>query len=171
MNPDLKDFVDVVSKTTTTIATVMAGGWAYYRFVKGRVFTPRLTIDMSSYRLRVDKANYVFVELTVSNVGLSKIEIKSANLRISKLSDVANAETNLSSSQEWLKTVPALLAHSWIESGEILKEEIIIALEAPPSDCPLVVYFRVVVKGISFTATSIAQSKPDGTSNKACLSG
>lgn len=48
-----REDVDVASKLVTTLATILAGGWAYYRFVKGRVFEPfstRSTIRASPVR-------------------------------------------------------------------------------------------------------------------------
>jgi hypothetical protein len=50
---DIKDIVKIISKIISALATILAGGWVYYRFVKGCVFKPRLTLIASARCLRI----------------------------------------------------------------------------------------------------------------------
>lgn len=152
----IKDIVDVLSSAVTALATILAGAWAYYRFVKGRVFTPRLTLTVDARQSRIDAAAYVVATLNVANVGLSRVEIESATLRVSSLALEPVAGGVTEPRRVWLDTTRVLLAHSWIESGEVLKEQAMVTL---PLDhrAPVVVDFRVVAHDVSFSAAAIAE--------------
>lgn len=155
--------IEMVSRVITALATILAGGWAYYRFVKGRVFKPRLTLTASARLLRVQGTEYVLSTIELSNVGLSKIDIHHADLRVCSLSGKAVAKLVTVPQRDWLRTCRVLLAHTWIESGEALREQNLLAL---PLDLgvPILVDIRVVARGVSFTATSIAEPLDTDTS-------
>jgi hypothetical protein len=153
---DTKDIVDIISKIITVLATIGAAGWAFYRFVKGRVFKPRLTLTVSARRLRMKGTEYVLYIVELSNVGLSRIDIDSADLRICSLTGKADAELVGVPQRDSLGTCQVLLAHSYVESGEVLREENLLILPVDQS-FPILLDFRVVARGESFTATAIAQ--------------
>jgi hypothetical protein len=152
----IRDFVDIVFKSITVIATIVGGAWAYYHFIKGRVFEPRLTLSTSARRLRTQGTEYVLSTVELSNVGLSRIEIAKAEIRVCSLSGTAVTEAVGFPKLTGLKTVNVLLAHSAVESGETLKEQNILTL-ASDQNLPILLYFRVVAKGVSFTAKTIAE--------------
>jgi len=152
---DIKDIVDIGSKIITATATILAGGWAYYRFVKGRVFMPRLTLDVSARQLRIHDTDYVLSTIQLSNVGLSRFDISVADLRVTSLSGESAAEFVTVPKRVWLDTPKVLLAHRWIESGEVLREQNLLVL--PVGHClPVLIDCRVVSEGVSFSATTIA---------------
>jgi hypothetical protein len=150
----LKDIVDLVAGAVTTLAAVLAGGFAYYRFVKGRVFHPRFTVSAQSRQLRVDTTNYLLSTLEVANVGLSRIEIDEGTLRacslIGQTTDAASAPALV-----WLDTAQVLLAHTWVESGEKLTEQSLLTLPVGHS-APVLIDFRVVTADVSLSASAIA---------------
>ena len=153
---DTKDIVEIVSKIITALATIFAGGWAYYRFVKGRVFKPRLTLTASARRFRIQGTEYVLSTIELSNVGLSRIDIEGATLRVCSLSGKAVTKVLSVPQRVWLDTSRVLLAHSWIESGEVLREQSLITL---PLDqrFPILLDFKVLARGVSFSAMAIAE--------------
>jgi len=153
---DIKDIVEIGSKIITALATILAGGWAYYRFVKGRVFKPRLTLTASARRLRIQGTEYVLSTIQLSNVGLSRIDIDGATLRVCSLSGRAVPELVTVPKRVWLDTSKVLLAHSWIESGEVLREENLLTLPLDQG-FPILLDLRIVARGVSFTATAIAE--------------
>jgi len=154
---DIKDFIDIVSKLITAIATILAGAWAYYHFIEGRVFKPRLTLSLSARRLRTNGVEYILSIIELSNVGLSRIEISNADLRVCSLSSGAVVGAVAFPQKVWLKTLSVLLAHNSVESGETLKEQNILISASSLQEFPILIDFRVVAKGISFTATTIAE--------------
>jgi hypothetical protein len=151
-----KDIVDVVSKIITALATILAGGWAYYRFVKGRVFKPRLTLTAKARQLHIRTTEYVLSTIELSNVGLSRVDIDSATLRVCSLLGNAIAETVSVPQRVWLDTCRVLLAHRWIESGEVVNEQNLLTLPLNHSS-PILIDFRVVAQGVSLTVTAIAE--------------
>jgi len=152
----MKDFVQIFSSFVTALATILAGVWAYYRFVKGRVFTPRLTLDVKARRVCIQGVAYLLSTLEVSNVGLSRINIESADLRVCSLVGNAGSDGASIPRRVSLGTFNVLLAHSWIESGEMLKEQTLITLPADHNSAVLI-DFRVVSEEVSLTAVAIAE--------------
>lgn len=150
----LKDIVDIVAGVVTTLAAVLAGGFAYYRFIKGRVFHPRFTVSAQARQLRVHTTDYLLSTLEVANVGLSRIDIDEATLRVCSLighaTDAASAPDRV-----WLDTAQVMLAHTWIESGEKLTEQSLLTLPAGHS-APVLIDFRVVTQDVSLSASAIA---------------
>lgn len=152
----IKDIVDVVSNIVTAIATILAGVWAYYRFVKGRVFEPRLILTAQARRLRIQATEFVLSTVELSNVGLSRIDLDTATVRLCSLSGDGVPDAVSVPERVWLDTCQILLAHSWIESGEVLTEQNLLTLPADHGS-PILLDFRVVAQGVSFTATTIAE--------------
>jgi hypothetical protein len=157
----LKDIVETAAHGTTAVATILGGSFAYYRFVKGRVFKPRLTLTASARRICIDGSEYVSSTVTLSNVGLSRIDIGSADLRVCALSGKAVADVVGVPKYVRLHTRRVLLAHSWVESGETLTEQNLLILPLN-QDFPILLDFRVVARGVSFSATTIAESFDTG---------
>ena len=153
---NIRDIVDIVFKSITASATIVGGAWAYYHFIKGRVFKPRLTLSTSARRLQAKGTEYVLSTIKLSNVGLSRVEIASADIRVCSLSSPAVAGAVSFPKLTRLKTVNVLLAHNSVKSGETLKEQNILAL-ASNRDHPILLDLRVVAKGVSFTARTIAE--------------
>jgi len=162
----IKDIVDVLSKAITALATILAGGWAYYRFVKGRVFHPRLTLTANAQQLRAETTTYLLSTIELSNVGLSRIDIKAATLRVCSLSAEAIPGIAVLPNRVWLDTSRVILAHTWIESGEVIKEQTLLTLPLGHRSS-VVIDFRVVSQGVSFAATAIAQPAPTEPSTEA----
>lgn len=154
----IKDLFDIASKTVTMLATIFAGLWAYYRFVKGRVYKPRLTLTVTARRIRIDKLECVVSTVELANVGLSRVGIKVADLRVSKLNKKTTEQEAYIAESSWMLTERILLAHSYIESGEKITEQIMFIVN---TDAPIVLNFRVTSNDVSFTATTIAEP-PEG---------
>jgi hypothetical protein len=110
MSPEsIKTLVDIVSGITTTLATVFAGVWGYYRFIKGRLLKPRITLTLDARCVRVGSTQFVACRTEIVNVGLVKVDIVAAHLRIS----------SLTSEPEKLSPVTRKLSlqASWVEPG------------------------------------------------------
>jgi hypothetical protein len=153
---EVKDIVDIASKGVTTLATILAGGWAYYRFLKGRIFHPRLTLIVSAKRLNEGGTDYVLSRVELKNSGLSRISFEPASLRIGALTGVARTNAAALPRFAWLGTFGVLQAHAWIDSGETLTDEHLLILPAGQTSSPTMVIVRVVADNISFSATAIA---------------
>jgi len=154
------EFADIASSIVAVVATVLAGGWAYYRFLKGRVFHSRLTLSLNTSRVSVHGTEYLLSVIEVSNVGLSSVDLGSGTLRFRELAGKARNDSVVIPGSVWLDTSNVLLAHTWIESGEKLAEQHLLILPARHR-LPVQADLRVVSGGVSFSVSSIAM--PSGS--------
>ena len=129
----VKTWTDVIGKIITGVAVIVGGVWAYFKFVKGRIFRPRVEIEMSSQWLDMDGKKWLQARIRVKNIGASKIQLrqKGSGLRILAL---AADQPTAPAAAAWdrRKTCAILEKHSWIESGETVSDDILLDLGIPP---------------------------------------
>ncbi|WNG45845.1 hypothetical protein F0U60_18310 [Archangium minus] len=152
----IKDIADIIADIITALAAIVAGAFAYYRFVKGRVFHPRLTLSAQARQFRIGAADYLLTTIEASNVGQSRIDLSDATLRVCSLEGHAGIGTVSEPQRGPVYTSRVLLAESWIESGKPLREQSLLTLPSG-HDAPVLINLRVVAQGVSFTATAIAE--------------
>jgi hypothetical protein len=111
------------------IAAVVIGGvWAYLKFIRGRVYRPRLEPSVSGRIAHVDGHPHLVVSLSMENVGSSKVDIdqKGTGLRLfsPELTPIATPPTQVG----WMRlgTFSVFEKHGWIESGECIRDELLI---------------------------------------------
>lgn len=114
-----------------TIAALIVGGlFAYYKFFKGRIFVPRLETGLSVKSICKGETSYLIASLELKNVGLARVDIhqKGTALRVSSYD--GQPPVTKAGSVEWkkLKSFPVFERHKWIESGEAIKDELMIAI-------------------------------------------
>jgi hypothetical protein len=133
MGIDLEKILNVVgiAESVLTILAILFGGiWAYFNFLKGRKFRPRLEIEISGEPFLKDDVYYIKTILKLGNVGLSnlRIEQKGSALIISsyyspndssKVTDLAGSEVG---------TFPVFERHEWIEPNETIEEHKVITI-------------------------------------------
>jgi hypothetical protein len=142
-----KDIVSIISNIVTILATILAGLWGYYRFVKGRVFKPRVSLAIVARCIQSDSINYVACTLEVNNVGLSKVDIDKAHVRLCLLSGGGQ--------RSHIATRKVLRAHTWIEPGATLSEQEVI--DCMNREGIAIAEFRVVISNTAFKATTIIE--------------
>ncbi len=67
--------LDSVQKIAQIVAIVIGGLWVYFNSLRGRVFVPRLQVELSGKLLRSGATRYVLATLQVKNVGSSIVRI------------------------------------------------------------------------------------------------
>ena len=113
-----------------TVAALIVGGlFAYYKFFKGRVFVPRLATGLSIKSICNRGTSYLIASLELKNVGLSRIDIhqKGTALRISLYDGQPSVTRAQSVPWRKLKSFPVFERHKWIEAGETIKDELMVA--------------------------------------------
>jgi hypothetical protein len=153
----VKDSVEIVGTLVTMLATILAGAWAYYQFIRGRVLNPRITMKLSGTLLQRTNGTYVLctVEMTNIGLGLTRITRKGTALSVVGCDLPTESDRNaVNLRQVVLATVSLFRAHGWLEPGCTVHEQHIIALPAR-SMVAVLLEGRVVAQGVSFTATSI----------------
>ena len=114
---DAKTVADIVGTLITALAVIVGALWAYYRFVKGRTYRPRLEVSMGGEWFTVDGKRLLLARVRLKNIGASVVELlqKGTGLRVSTLGDSDSPRT-----VSWMqgRVYTILDEHAWIEPGE-----------------------------------------------------
>ena len=129
-----KDDLDGAEHLVTAAAVVLGGGWAYIKFVRGRVFKARLEPTIEGRLVQAGKCQFAVVKVCIRNVGLSKVQInkKLSNITVSSYIEDNYISKFHSAVLDELGLVRAINLHQWIEPGESVVEEHIFALPVEP---------------------------------------
>jgi hypothetical protein len=125
----IKTVVDVIGTAITALAVIIGGVWAYFKFVKGRTYRPRLEPGLSGeWRLVGDK-QMLQARITAKNIGASKFTLlqKGTGLRISVL---ARDQSPAPAPADWtsLRVFEVFREHQWIEPGETVCDDLLLNL-------------------------------------------
>lgn len=157
ISPLLKDSELVVR----ILALVVAGIWAYVKFVKGRVFRPRLEIGVVG--AAISKRDHTALRISVSakNVGLARVDIspEGTALRVSVAKEIVPAAI-LTAQWEHQGTFSIFAEHGWIEPGETISEDQLLMLPKISCDHFLLELFLESGK-LVWTARSIIPLLPE----------
>jgi hypothetical protein len=143
---EAKTWVDIVGGVITAVAVLVGAAWAYFKFVAGRTFRPRLEVTLSG-QWRVHGSEAVFhVRLNLKNIGASKVKLvqKGTGLRVSKLSTDAGVSPD-ARSWESIQIFEILIDHEWVEPAESVTDEHLLDLQLPDAQL-LLLESRVVLK-------------------------
>jgi hypothetical protein len=121
---------DILSKLFTMLALVLGAIVGYFKFVKGRIYLPRIEPTITGKFAEINGIRFALVEIGIKNVGISKISLdQSSGLdvcldEIRKL-PINSAERLPIETAEWQepKSFRVFQDHKWIESGETIREE------------------------------------------------
>lgn len=71
---DMKAVSEIINNIVIIIGAVVGGIWAYYKFVKGRLFVPKIDLGLS-HKIILDDEKQIalFVEISIKNIGTSRI--------------------------------------------------------------------------------------------------
>jgi hypothetical protein len=153
------------SEKVVKIAAVVIGGvWTYLKFIRGRIYRPRLKPSVSGRIVIVGGQPYLVVSLGMENVGSSKVDISQRGTGLRVFSPELTPNATPPSQVGWmhLGTFSVFEKHGWIETGECVQDELLISLPLVASAFKL--EFRVVAKGIEWQSRAIVES--DGTAGR-----
>ena len=127
---DLKTLSDIVQAGITAAAVVFGGLWAYFKFVRGRTYRPRLSVAIYGQWRRIAGKNLLHTRVTVQNIGASVVSLqqKGTGLRVSFLApDQPDAPTAVTWEVE--RVFEILREHKWIEPGETVSDDQLLDLQ------------------------------------------
>lgn len=77
MQSSIKGTVDIAQSVIGICALLVGGAWTYYRFIRGRLFSPKIELSMTHVvGMSSDPDHYiVFCEICVKNVGLIQLRL------------------------------------------------------------------------------------------------
>jgi hypothetical protein len=126
---NVKSLVDIIGTSVTAAAVIIGGVWAYFKFVKGRTYRPRLEPGLSGEWRLVDGKRLLQARITAKNIGASKFTLlqEGTGLRISVLAPDQSPAPALA---DWkrLTVFEVLREHQWIEPGETVSDDLLLDL-------------------------------------------
>ncbi|HKP82714.1 MAG TPA: hypothetical protein VJT69_11870 [Pyrinomonadaceae bacterium] len=89
-----RDIADTLAKVTQIFAIIAAGGWGYFKFIKGRTYQESLIPTVSGKLLTIDSQTYLIATISVRNVGQSVVEFapNASALRVFEYTSSTSAE-------------------------------------------------------------------------------
>ena len=169
---NINTIVDTISKAVTAVAVIIGGVWAYFKFVRGRTYRPRLEVDLAGQWWPVNGKRLLYARVIVRNVGASKVELLQRGTGL-KVSIPANDQPPPPAPTVWdsKKVFVILKDHEWIESGEKIFDDLLLDLGVSDT-CPALLEVRLVshrragnvvffAREITLTSTPLDEIKRD----------
>jgi len=152
------DFFEIFAKIGGTTAFIIGGVWAYYKYIRGRLFHPRIESFINGELVYVNSLPHLLLKYEIKNIGLSKVELnnESSAIRVMQYRPQKEEDPLKIESVHWhhIGSFSILEKHSWIESSEIIKEDRLFSI----SEILDIVYkaeIRIVGKGKSWDSLDI----------------
>lgn len=164
-----KDWTAAAESFVTALAVLVGGVWAYYRFVKGRTFRPRVSIEVLGqwrhddgvqvshswlpFQHQPPKATLLHVRIRVTNIGAAKAALKEEGTGV-EVSFPNNVQPVLPHSVRWENSLaaaqpqtqgpggmfPVFEGQEWIEPGETISDDLLLDLGHSATNAQLDVY-------------------------------
>lgn len=165
-----KDIADIVSSAITALAVIIGGAWAYFKFVKGRTYRPRVEMQLAGQWWLAEGKILLQARVTIKNVGSSKLKLlqRGSGLRASVLD---SDQSPPPASARWRegKVYTIFDQHDWIESGETVSDVVLLDLGVSETRPVLLegrmVWPRLIGRNIVSAAREMVPA--DSTMNKA----
>jgi hypothetical protein len=158
--------VDIVQKLFTIAAIIIGAIWTYFNFFSGRTYRMRLELTVSGKVVTLNGSNHLAADMSLKNVGLSKVEIeqKGSGLRVLSYEVPVGTRSIVSATWEDLTAFSVFDSHRWIEPGETVKEQRLVLM---PANGRLALQLRlhIVSKRLSWTAVDTVLSNTHNTRN------
>lgn len=125
---------DVIYHLVAAVALIVGGGWAYFKFIRGRSLKPRLSIEVSG-RLVSDGGKLRLVaRAQAQNVGLREVALSDEATSLSIYSYGVDSERGGEmarlASWRWIDSWPVFESRARIEPDEPIEEQLLIELPA-----------------------------------------
>jgi hypothetical protein len=145
-----KDFTAGVGSIVTAGAVLVGGTWTYFKFIRGRTYRPRLSVDVAGQWRVINGADVLHVRVRVTNIGASKVSLNQygSGVRVSfptagqRADEIewepilapARGDNDAANTEKPKPRVFEVLGeHEWIEPGETVSDELLLNLLRPPS--------------------------------------
>ena len=140
---DFKNVTGGIGSIVTALAVLVGGYWTYFKFVRGRTYRPRLSVDMAGQWRTSGTLDLLHIRIRVTNIGASKVSLNQygTGLRLSFLADEQGgapddavwASVALGGDPRQARTFEILTEHDWIEPGETVSDDLLLNLGRAPS--------------------------------------
>lgn len=129
-----------ISSSVTAVAVVTGGIWAYFKFVRGRTFVARLSIELDGEWRRIHGMTVLHVRVRVKNIGAAKVAINQFGSGVEVgfpagewhrqvTWEKVKYEGGGPDASDEARQFSVLTEHEWIEPGETVSDEVLLHLE------------------------------------------
>ena len=126
-----KDVADTVQAFVTAGGIVVGGVFTYYKFLKDRIYRPRLDLQIDADRIRLGDRHYLLCRLSVENKGATKLSLMHDGIALivrSGTGDPRPLRTTRWSDVEDCAVVDVFATHDWIESAETIRDSALVSV-------------------------------------------
>jgi hypothetical protein len=135
------NFASGVGDIVTALAVLVGGLWAYFKFVRGRTYKPRLSVHMAAqWRNLEGVGDALHVRIRVTNIGASKVSLNQhgtglvvafpADVQHVAPDDVAWSPVVLPGGNEcWFEI---FTEHAWVEPNETVSDDLLLDFDRTP---------------------------------------
>ena len=128
---DLKTVVDILGTLVTAAAVIIGGLWAYFRFVKDRVYRPRLEVGLFGQWRDVAGTPALHARVTVKNIGATDVELlQEGTALIVERMDADQPRPPATTMWTPIHASAILKDHQWIEPNETISDDLLLRLGA-----------------------------------------
>lgn len=120
------DWISAVADVVQTAAILVGAAWAYFKFVRGRIFARRTELTVSGELLTDGAARAMRARVALRNTGASDIPLRIAGVWVY----AADTSSGRAGEPAWTEVAKAkvLTKHQAIEAQESIAEEVLVAL-------------------------------------------
>ncbi len=146
-----KDVTGGIQSLITAAGVAIGGYWAYFKFIRGRTFVPRLSIELDGQWRPLAGRQVLHARVVVKNIGAAKVsinqygssfevgfpegeyesEVQWAKLALETSSHDLESETSADGEAikpDGIRRFRVLTEHAWIEPGEAVSDELVLNL-------------------------------------------
>jgi hypothetical protein len=131
----VSDVADAVQAFATAGGILAGGIFTYYKFIKDRIYRPRLDLKNEYEIVTIDRHEQLLCHLSIHNQGSTKIELvhEGTALVVTPCSVSADPLHTARWSGNDSGTVNVFAAHDWIESNETIRDDALMSLGPEPA--------------------------------------
>jgi hypothetical protein len=152
-----------VESFTTAVGIVVGGVWAYFKFIKDRIYRPRVNLTVEAGHVTVDGVRFLACRATIENKGASKLKVQDGTVLIVRTGSVGEGAllaTHWSSNEDDATAMVKVFGkHEWLESTEIVCDDVMVRLEGSETTIYRV-ELRLLVGHPSWRSGNIAITSP-----------
>jgi hypothetical protein len=118
---------EIANDVATTLAILVGGAWAYFKFLRGRTFASRAELEVAGSLFAYDRDQIIHAKVTLTNMGLSKLSLMPSG-KVIYLYGIPASQWSPEGNVEWQKLVVSkvLEGHRWIEAQETVSDDALI---------------------------------------------
>jgi hypothetical protein len=121
--------IDDWNKLLQSVAIVVGGVAAYFKWFRGRIYRPRLETVVGG-SLKTGAGQFLLVSVRTKNVGLSEVRIEQEGSAVRIFSSKPPSSSAKAKNVAWERhgTFPIYEEHGWIESNETIEHQRLVQL-------------------------------------------